>query len=134
MDAKELLLQYDNYVRHEKRLKSEILWTRRKLDSLDRITTQTTPQMKKDRAEIEEKLIVWKKRLVDVSEAKRMIFDLISDIPGDEGEVLTRRYVNGEIWEEISDGIHFSWSGVFRIHDRALQMVQDRLDQGLFSL
>jgi hypothetical protein len=61
---------------------------------------------------------------------EKKILDLITDIPGLEGEVLTRRYVHRENWEEICEGIHYSWTGVFRIHDRALRMVQDRLDQG----
>lgn len=86
--------------------------------------------MKKDRANIEEKLTVWEKRLVEVSDTRKKILDLITEIPGLEGEVLTRRYVHRENWEEICEGIHFSWTGVFRIHDRALRMVQDRLDQG----
>jgi DNA-directed RNA polymerase specialized sigma subunit len=61
---------------------------------------------------------------------KKKILDLISQIPGVEGEVLKLRYVDGEIWEDICEDVSYSWQGVFKIHKRALRMVQDLLDQG----
>ena len=134
MEAKDLLLHYDDCVRKEKRLKSEILWTREKIKSLNHIPGRMTRQMKEDVSHIEKKLRIYEEELVSISEERQRIHDLITDIPGIEGEVLKRRYVDGEIWEGICEGIHYSWNGVFKIHDRALQMVQERLDQGLFSL
>ena len=59
--------------------------------------------MKKDRANIEEKLTVWEKRLVEVSDTRKKILDLITEIPGLEGEVLTRRYVHRENFKDDDD-------------------------------
>lgn len=130
MEAKDLLQHYDDCVRREKRLKSEILWTRNKLDSLD-LQSVWIPKEEKDKViNIEKKLIDWEKKLVEASDTKKKILDLITEIPGLEGEILTRRYVNGEIWEDICESMFYSWSYIHRLHRKAIQMVQERLDQG----
>lgn len=133
MTAKELLLQYENCRRKEKRLRSEILWTREEIRSLDLIPVKKIIQMKKDLLLIEKKLQTYEKDLVRISEERQKIHDLISDVPGLEGEVLTHRYIDGMIWEEICETMFYSWSYVHRLHKRGLQMVQDRLDQGVLE-
>lgn len=133
MTAKELLLQYENCRRKEKRLRSEILWTREEIRSLDLIPVKKTIQMKKDLLLIEKKLQTYEEDLVRISEERQKIHDLISDVPGLEGEILTRRYVNGEIWEDICESVFYSWSYVHRLHKRGLQIIQDQLDQEAFE-
>lgn len=132
MTAKELLLQYENAKIREEILRDFTSSQRKKIDDLDLIPCRRTRQMKEEISLLEEKLTVYERELVRLSKTKKRIHDLITGIPGVEGEVLTRRYINGEIWESVCEGVHYSWNGVFRIHKRALQMVQDRLDQGTF--
>lgn len=132
MTAKELLTHYTNCVYREERLKAEILWEKKAIRSLDLIPVLKDRHYKAQVFVLKRNLQTFEERLVEVSKTKQRIHDLITEIPGIEGEVLTRRYVDGEIWDEICDGIHYSWQGVFRIHKRALQMVQDRLDQEAF--
>lgn len=134
MEAKDLLQHYDDCVLKEKRLKSEILWEKETIKSLDLISRQMTRQMKDKLTNIEKKIRIYEEELVKVSEERQKIHDLITEIPGLEGEVLTRRYVNGEIWEDICESMFYSWSYIHKLHKRALQMVQDRLDQGDFEL
>lgn len=129
MDAKEFLIQYDNCEKRENRMKSEILWEKDHIEKLKLHSSIMTKKMKEDLSHIEERHLSLKKKLVEVSKQKKKVFDLITSIPGIEGEVLRRRYIDGEIWEEICEGIHYSWVGAFSIHERALRMVQERLDQ-----
>lgn len=129
MEAKDLLQHYDDCVRRERRLKSEILWERDTIKSLDLISRQMTRQMKDKLTNIEKKIRIYEEELVKVSDERQKIHDLITEIPGLEGEVLTRRYIDGQIWEDICESMFYSWSYIHRLHKRALQMFQDRLDQ-----
>ncbi|MBQ6438943.1 MAG: hypothetical protein IJJ06_02235 [Mogibacterium sp.] len=132
MTAKELLLQYENAIIKEKILRDFISSQRKMIKALYHIPGRLDRQMKEDLSRLEKKLTPYEEELVGIPKTKQKIFDLITEIPGLEGEVLIRRYVNGEIWEEICDHMHYSWNSVFKIHRRALQMAQDRLDQGTF--
>lgn len=133
MNSKDLLIQYENDLRREKRLKEFIDSQRTMIDSLDLVPGQTTKQMKKDLSSFEKDLSLKSKQLIELTNERQKISDLISEIPGLEGKVLTRRYVNGEIWEDICESMFYSWSYVHKLHRRGLQIVQDRLDQGLFE-
>lgn len=130
MTAKELLCKHENDRLREKRLKYMILWTREKIRDLDSLPCRSTRQMNEQLSHIERKLQTYEEDLDRISKERRRIHKLITGIPGIEGEVLKRRYIDGEIWEEICGGIHYSWHGAFKIHDRGLRMVQERLDQG----
>ena len=88
-----------------------------------------TRQAKEKLSRLEDHIKIYEEDLDRISKEKK-IFDLISQIPGVEGEVLKRRYVDGEIWEDICEDVSYSWQGVFKIHRRALRKVQDLLDQG----
>jgi len=129
MDAKEVLLQFDNYTRKEKFLRSEILQENKLIDALDLPPVRMTRQAKEKLSQLEDHIKIYEEDLDRISIEKKRILDLISQIPGVEGEVLKRRYVDGEIWEDICEGVSYSWQGVFKIHRRALRMVQDLLDQ-----
>lgn len=130
MTAKELLNHYENCGRKVKRLEEEILWEKNEIRSLDCNPINKNRHVRAQIFVAKRNIQKLEEELVKVSNERRKILDLISSVPGLEGEVLRRRYVDGEIWETICEGVHYSWNGVFRIHKRALQMVQDRLDQG----
>jgi len=129
MTAKELLNQYELDLRKEKRIESFISSQKEIIDSLDLIPSRLNRQMKDRLFELNNQLRINEEELSRLSDEKQRILDLIKEIPGEEGEVLTRRYVNGEIWDEICANMSYSWNGVFGIHRRALRTLQDLLDQ-----
>lgn len=55
----------------------------------------------------------------------------IYDILGIEGEVLSKRYVELKSWKQISEEMGMSESGIFKVHARALQIVQNKLHEGV---
>ena len=59
---------------------------------------------------------------------KNAIIEMIESIPGMEGDVLYLRYVDGLIWEKLCERVFYSWSGVFKCHNHALIMIQEKLD------
>jgi DNA-directed RNA polymerase specialized sigma subunit len=126
MTAKDLLCEYENCRLRENRLKNFISDQRKDIRSLKLIPCHPTRQMRESLSHIEEKLQSYEKDLDRISGERQKIHDLITEIPGLEGEVLTRRYVNGEIWEDICESMFYSWSYIHKLHKKALQMVQDR--------
>lgn len=46
-----------------------------------------------------------------------------------EKEVITRRYLIHQTWEEIADVMHYSGRQVFRVHDRALKKMSLNVTQ-----
>lgn len=113
----------------EKMLKAEILWEKKAIRSLDPIPGKIDRKTKERLFAIERNLRKYEKRLVEVSTGRKKIHDLITEIPGVEGEVLTRRYVDGEIWETICEEMFYSLSYIHRLHNKGLKAIQDRLDQ-----
>lgn len=53
---------------------------------------------------------------------------MIESIPGLEGEILKLRYIDGLVWEDVAERVFFSYRGVHHRHDKALEMVEERLD------
>ena len=60
---------------------------------------------------------------------KQKLFDFIDSIEGIEGDVLYHRYIRLLKWEEICLIVHYSWPNTMRIHRRALDIVQKRIDK-----
>lgn len=68
------------------------------------------------------------KRRAQSCEAKvNEIQAMIESVTGLEGEILKLRYIDGNIWEDICESVHYSWHSVFHKHDKALQMVEEML-------
>lgn len=44
-------------------------------------------------------------------------------------EILSRRYLLLELWEDISAEMHLDERWIYRLHDRALSIVQEIIDQ-----
>lgn len=129
MTAKELLNRYELDLQKEKQIESYISSQKESINSLDLIPSRLNRQMKDRLLKLNNKLHTYEEDLILLSDERKLILDLITEIPGKEGEVLTRRYVNGEIWDEICSNMSYSWSEVFRIHRKALKAVQNLLDQ-----
>ena len=60
---------------------------------------------------------------------KQDLFDFIDSIEGVEGDVLYHRYIRLLKWEEIYLIVHYSWPNTMRIHRRALDIVQKKIDE-----
>ena len=43
-----------------------------------------------------------------------------------EYTILKLRYLEAKSWEEIADMLHYSRAQVFRIHDRAIQKLEEK--------
>ena len=69
-------------------------------------------------------------RLIDAeTEALRIkqeLFDFIDSIDGDEGEVLFRRYISLEFWKDIASEMKYSERAIYKIHQRALRIVDEK--------
>lgn len=64
---------------------------------------------------------------MEAVEKRQIVFDLINDIDGVEGDLLFERYVKLRKWEEICVMLNYSWNGVHKAHRRALRMVEERV-------
>lgn len=60
---------------------------------------------------------------------KQDLFDFIDGIEGIEGDVLYHRYIRLLKWEEVCLIVHYSWPNTMRIHRRALDIVQKKIDE-----
>lgn len=132
MDAKELLLQYENYRIKEKLLRSELQSEREMIRELYTIPGRMTRQMKNELSYVEKTLETYEEELAKLPQERQRISDLIDELPDRERDVLTRRYIDGMIWEDICETLFYSWTYAHRIHRNGLQMIQERLDQGRF--
>jgi DNA-directed RNA polymerase specialized sigma subunit len=56
------------------------------------------------------------------------IAELVCSIDGIEGQVLYQRYINLLTWEQVAETLCYSLPGVFNVHQRALEIVDRRLD------
>ena len=69
-------------------------------------------------AELGEKIDSKVDELVSIREE---IYNTISKVPNDaQRELLVRRYIIGETFEQIAVGMHYSYKQICRIHGRAL--------------
>lgn len=76
---------------------------------------------------LSEKFAKWRKAEIEALEVRQIVFDLISEIPGKEGDILYERYINARKWEEICVIVHLSWNGTHKAHKRALKLVDQRI-------
>lgn len=72
----------------------------------------------------------WAQAKADAFEIRQRVVDTIIDIPDIEGKVLYERYINLLTWEQISERLHYSNSGIYYAHQRALDIVERRLSSG----
>ena len=72
----------------------------------------------------------WRRAQLDALEIRQDTYALLEALPCHECDVMVRRYVWLETWPQIEQGTGYTHSAVFRIHRRALQLVQEYIDSG----
>ena len=70
----------------------------------------------------------WRKAEAEAVAALERVYQLIDSIPGVEGKVLYERYINLRTWENVAEELHYSLPGVFNVHQRALLIVEEKLN------
>ena len=136
MTAKEFLKQYEHASRIVQRCKTEYETEVEKIDAIgSTLSNDGMPhgsgisRKTEDKAiRLAEKATKWKAAELDAIAKRQEVFEVIYDIKGIEGEILIERYINLRKWEDICVLIHYSWRGTHKIHARALQIVEARIN------
>ena len=136
MTAKEFLRQYEHASRIVQRCKTEYETEVEKIDAIgSTLSNDGLPhgsgisRKTEDKAiRLAEKATKWKAPELEAIAKRQEVFEAIYDIKGIEGEILIERYINLRKWEDICVLIHYSWRGTHKIHARALQIVEARIN------
>lgn len=136
MTAKEFLRQYEHASRIVQRCKTEYETEVEKIDAIgSTLSNDGMPhgsgisRKTEDKAiRLAEKATRWKAAELEAIAKRQEVFEVIYDIKGIEGEILIERYINLRKWEDICVLIHYSWRGTHKIHARALQIVEARIN------
>lgn len=136
MTAKEFLRQYEHASRIVQRCKTEYETEVEKIDAIgSTLSNDGMPhgsgisRKTEDKAiRLAEKATKWKAAELEAIAKRQEVFEVIYDIQGIEGEILIERYINLRKWEDICVLIHYSWRGTHKIHARALQIVEARIN------
>ena len=130
--AKEYLSQYElhkrKYNRYLSEYRSEIEVIRNIQKNLNVIPAQ---QRREAEANLNRYIMYCnglKRKAEESASGMDEIQAMIESIPGLEGDILKLRYIDGLIWEDICESVHYSWHSVFHKHDKALKMVEERLE------
>lgn len=60
--------------------------------------------------------------LQEMNTARQKAEEIISSVPNPtQREVLTRRYIIGQRWEDIAECMHYNLKWVYKLHGRALE-------------
>ena len=134
MDAKEYLEGYANYARVERQCREEYKAEKEALREIVQFHKRSaTGEWKRENANSIQACISHCNKLPERAERCReqmdAILDTINSIPGLEREILYLRYIDGLIWEDVCERVCYSWNGAFKIHEKALRMVQDIIDR-----
>lgn len=70
----------------------------------------------------------WKLMELEAEQVKENVADMVLSIPGDEGDVLFYRYIELMDWRDVEAAVHYSRSATYRIHQRALALVESKLE------
>lgn len=134
MTAKEYLRQYEYAVRRAARYREEyeneslLIDAVRSLSDNDGMPHGSGISKPTENKAI--RLVDKRLRLIDAErEAIRIrneLFDFIDSIEGEEGEVLYQRYIMLRLWRDIADIMGYTERAVFLIHNKALQIVDER--------
>lgn len=137
MTAKEYLRQYERAVRRAQRYREEYENETLLIDAVRSLSDNDgMPHGSGISKPTENKAVRLADRRLRLIEAelesiriKQKLFDFIDSIEGIEGDVLYHRYIRLLKWEEICLIVHYSWPNTMRIHRRALDIVQKRIDK-----
>ena len=132
MTAKEFLNQYRNASNKAKRLHYEYIEELAMIDSIKSLSELSDmphgsgiSKPTEDKAiQLTDKAARWKMAELDALHVRQVVFETVNEIPGIEGEVLCLRYVNLRKWEDIASALDYSEQGVYKIHQRGLDIVE----------
>ena len=139
MRAKEFLRQYEHAMDYVARCENEYNEAVENIDAIGSTLagepgmphgtgiSRKTENKAIDLVEAREK---WAKAKAEAFQIRQEVVDMIIDIPDIEGKVLYERYINLLTWEQISEKLFYSSSGIFYAHQRALDIVERRLSSG----
>ena len=134
MTAKEYLRQYEYAVRRIARLEEELEEERILIDAVRSVSDNDgMPHGSGISNPTEDKAIRLADkalRLVDARRAaiaiKQDLFDFINSIDGEEGDLLFRRYIKLQLWKDIATDMGYTERAVYKIHERALRLVDEK--------
>lgn len=137
MTAKEYLKQYERAVKRAQRYRQQYEEESALIDAVRSLSDNDgMPHGSGVSKPTEEKAIRLADRRMRLIRAeleairiKQDLFDFIDGIEGIEGDVLYHRYVRLLKWEEVCLIVHYSWPNTMRIHRRALDIVQKKIDE-----
>ena len=133
MTAKEYLKQYEKAEHRARRYREEYENESLLIDAIRSLSNNDgMPHGSNISKPTEEKalrLVDKRLRLIDAEtealRVKQELFDFIDSIDGDEGEVLFRRYISLEFWKDIASEMRYSERAIYKIHQRALRIVDE---------
>ena len=137
MTAKEYLKQYERAVKRAQRYRQQYEEESALIDAVRSLSDNDgMPHGSGVSKPTEEKAIRLADRRMRLIRAeleairiKQDLFDFIDGIEGIEGDVLYHRYIRLLKWEEVCLIVHYSWPNTMRIHRRALDIVQKKIDE-----
>ena len=137
MTAKEYLKQYEYAQKKADRLREEYETELMKVDAVRSLSDNdgmphgsNISKPTEDKAiRLADKALRWKQAELDAIEIRQEVFDTIWDIPDVEGDVLYERYIHLRKWEEICVQLHYSWHGIHSAHRRALNIVEQIINE-----
>lgn len=75
----------------------------------------------------------WRRAQLAALEIRQDVYALLEALPCNEADILIRRYVWLEKWEQIEQATGYTHAAAFRIHRQALPLVQDLIDNGVIE-
>ena len=138
MTAKEFLRQYEELNRRARRYQQEYRTELEKVDAIGSTLSHDAgmphgsgvSRKTEDKAiRLADKAAKWKAAELDALQKRQEIFEVIHDIEGIEGDILYERYINLLTWEQIAERLYYSDSGIYYAHQRALAIVEGRLNE-----
>ena len=72
----------------------------------------------------------WRAAQIHALEIRQDIYALLESLPVHEADIMVRRYVWLEIWEQIEQETGYTHSNVFKLHRQALRHTQENIDAG----
>lgn len=134
MTAKEYLKQYEYAQKRADRLREEYETELLKVDAVRSLSdndgmphgSNISKPTENKAIRLADKALKWKAAELDAIEIRQEVFDVIYDIPGDEGELLYNRYIKLMFWKDIAEVMKYTERGIYKIHGRALRLVEQK--------
>ena len=135
MNAKEYLKQYEYAHRKALRYKAEY---EAELELVDSVRSTlggdgmphgsgVSRKVEDQAIRLADKALKWKDAELSAISKRQEVFDVICSIEGIEGDVLYRKYINLQTWEEIAEALHYTVRGIQYAHGRALLIVTAKI-------